>query len=258
MTETQESLVNIQTVEMTNLDVTQRPGYDPDNFEWKNALFSHPDGYPSKYGGYGNFGMEVDEQYIDKEMMHEDWPTLEQMQRVANNQTSLAVSSYGLTAYKAFQEEEGMTIVMLDERVFAPVNLQEVMQEAANIAMDEGSTEDAIPFLKGIIAAAFTGNFPVESILPFKDTFFRTGRHDMIRLYVENVCNTTVKGPEDSWKRLKDLGNTVKNLAISKNSYFVESKDETFSVLQRQILLEYIAHAWIRRSMPIQELDFLS
>ncbi len=258
MIDTIESLNSGENQEFSKLDVTKRPDYDPDSFEWKSAIFSHPEGYPSRFGEYGDYGQEIDDQYIDKEMQHEDWPTLEQMKRVANQKTSLAVSSYGLRVYRAFQDEEGMTIVMLDERVFGPVNLQEVMAEAANIAMDEGKTEDALPFLKGVVAAAYSGNFPVNYILPYQETFFRTGRNDMISLYVETVCKNTVKGPNESWQRLKSLGNSLKILPLSDKSYIAKSKDETFTPLQKQLLLEEIGHDWIRKSMPLSEIDFLT
>jgi hypothetical protein len=233
-------------------------GYDADTFEWKSGLFAHPDGYSAQYGSYGPFDLKPDRTVYDEAFRHEDWPTSNQLGRILEKPMTFAVSSYGMAVYRAYQQEEGMNIVMLDDRVFlGGTNLMDVMEEAAHIAMDEGRTEDTPPFLRGIVSAAYTANFADETLVKYQDVFMRTERHDMIREYVEQICRNTVKGPEGAWQRLKSLAHAVQALPTASRRVHFASEDAGLSDLHKQILLEDIGHAWVRKSMPIAEIDFL-
>jgi hypothetical protein len=216
-----------------------------------------PEGFcPARFGEYYDGDSAGDSTSIDEESKLEEWPTADQVARIESGQTSLRISSYGLATYRAFQEEQGIEIVLLDPRVYyAETDLADAMQEAARIAMDEGASENVAPFLRGIIGASTVGNRPGDFLAKYMDVFIESHNPDEIREYVERICEYTVKGTDRSKQTLKTLAHKIKDLRNCEDS----AGSRTEIILEGEIVhwLQTLGYAWIRRSMPVAEIDWL-
>lgn len=84
-------------------------------------------------------------------------------------------------------------------------------------------------------------------------TVMRSEDAEVIRPYVEFMNANTVKSSPDSKVFLKGMAEAVQRLRV-KGLY---RSDPGISPLDRQLLLEDIGHAWIRKGLPVAEIDWL-
>lgn len=89
----------------------------------------------------------------------------------------------------------------------------------------------------------------------YQEVFMRTETYDFIKKYVDYIINHTVKGPESAKVTLKELAHRVK--AVPVKSLYLYMNDPGLGEVQQQILLEDIGHGWIRKGMPVAEIDWL-
>lgn len=218
---------------------------------WVNGLEGEADGEPS-----------LEDVVVDNSYRYPDWPTPQAAQRMMADRlsagtymTTFGISSYGHTVYREFLQENPMDKVLLDPRVFLHgTSLIDVLSEAAHCAMDDEKPELVIPFLKGMIETASGGNFAGQKMRKYLNLAVRSNNYDVLRLYVDFINAQTVKGPEDSKETLKEMAHAVAELP--EQTYPIRQV-EGIDRFERQVLLEDIGHAWIRKSMPVAEIDWL-
>lgn len=201
----------------------------------------------------------ISEVATDEELLHEDWPPAKSARRMgchilgSDTENIEAVASYGYTVYRALlDEEKPVDAVYLDPRCFLPeTDLLDVLEQTVKCALDDSRDDLVKPTITGMIHTAQGGNFAGDKMRKYIDTVMSSGNADAIRVYVEFMNANTVKGLESSKAFLKRMAYAIQALP--------DNRDHTAGVdrLEKQILLEDVGHAWIRKSMPVAEIDWL-
>jgi hypothetical protein len=126
------------------------------------------------------------------------------------------------------------------------------LAEAINCAVDEGTSELSSILLLSMIRTAGPENFTDQRMRKYLDTIISTGNSETIRKYVDFMNANTVKGPDDSKEFLKRMAHAVLGMPL-------KARDNPTGIDrgERQVLLEDIGHAWIRKSMPTAEINWL-
>jgi hypothetical protein len=224
--------------------------------EFRSPLFS---AYPNELEGEA--GDVAGPNGIDPELQHEDWPNWQSARRAARHllgmeaETTWGVASYGYTVYRALQEEpEVPDAVYLDSRCFdTETDLLDVLKEAAECAIDDRNIDLVAPIVTGMIHTANLGNFAGGNMKKYLGTVMRSVDAKAIRIYVEFMNEHTPKHTVGSKDFLKHMAHAVQALPEKG----IHRDDPGLDRLDKQILLEDISHAWIRKAWPVAEIDWL-
>ncbi|HUC95624.1 MAG TPA: hypothetical protein VMR76_01540 [Candidatus Saccharimonadia bacterium] len=225
---------------------------------WKSELFSSwCNGSEGEADGF----IQVDPNGIDVGLKHEDWPTPQIAQRIFQEQlsgaeqVSLAIRSYGFRVYRDLLEEEGYENVYLHPAIFmSETNLLDILAEAIKCSVDEEHSELATTLVVSMINTARGGNFADKQMRKYLDVVMASNNFDAIRVYVDFMNDHTVKGPDDAKDFLKRMAHAVRDIPLKSPVV----SDTAIDRVKKQVLLEDIGHAWIRKSMPTAEIDWLA
>lgn len=201
----------------------------------------------------------ISEVTTDAELAHDDWPTNGSVRRMgrhilgSNSENIEAVASYGYTVYRALlEEEEPLDAVYLDPRCFLPeTDLIDVLEQTVKHALDDDRIDLVKPTVTGMVHTAQGDNFAGDKMRKYIDTIMSSGDLDAIKVYVEFMNANTIKSSESSKTFLKRIAHAIRELP--------DNPDRTTSIdrLNKQLLLEDVGHAWIRKAMPVAEIDWL-
>jgi hypothetical protein len=218
--------------------------------EFISDLFiSEPIGSEGEADGYPTL-VEVG---VDQGLQHKYWAT-EEAGRLLVGLESTGVASYGYTVYRDLLREQPMEAVYLDTRSFLrETDLLDVLEETAKTAIAYGNTELVAPIVKGMIDTAQTENFAGDRMRKYMPTVMHSGEIEAIRPYVDFMNVNTVKMLDESKDFLKQMAHSVQ--ALPEKGVHID--DKGLRRIDKQILLEDIGHAWIRKAMPIAEIDWL-
>jgi hypothetical protein len=148
-----------------------------------------------------------------------------------------------------------METVWLDDRMFfAGVDLADVLAEAAHCAIDEGSIEAVRPLFKGVIDAVSVYNFADIKLRKYLPLAIRSNDYEVIETYVDYMNSHTVKGPDDAKEFMKSMSHRIADLP---ETGLVRRDSPGLDRIQKQVILETIGQSWIRKSMPVAEIDWL-
>lgn len=211
-------------------------------------------------GTQGEAGRSLKEVIIDSVVRHPDWPTPAGAQRmvrrgmIEGDETMAGIYSYGYCVYREFLEEEPpIESVHLDPRVFLDdTDLIDVLAEAAYCAIDDGRAEFVLPFFNGMLDLALAQNFADHTMRKYLTMVMESGNIGVIKTYVKFINEHTVKGPDDSKEFLKKMAHSVAKLPVSNSLH-----PGGIGNIEKVELLESIGYAWIRKSMPVAEIDWL-
>ncbi len=222
-----------------------------EDLEFKSALFS-PEPYSDE--GEADGLPTLSEVGIDQELQHRNWQA-EKAGRQLVGLESEGVDSYGYTVYRDLLEEDELPdAVYLDPRCFLrETNLIDVLEAAANVAIDYEEIRMIAPIVKGMIHTAQSSHFSGDKMRKYMPTVMRSADINSIQPYVDFINGNTLKGLEESRDILKEMAHAVQALPEKG----VHRDDPGLRRLDKQILLENIGQAWIRKGMPIAEIDWL-
>jgi hypothetical protein len=104
-----------------------------------------------------------------------------------------------------------------------------------------------------MIHTAQLGNFAGETMKKYIGTVMRSVDVRAIRIYVEFMNEHTPKHTPGSKDFLRQMARAIQGLP-EKGMY---REGPGMDPLDKQVLLEDIGHAWIRKALPIAEIDWL-
>lgn len=227
---------------------------DVDEPVFRSELFS-----PQPFGSEGEAdGLpSLTEVGIDHELKHSNWNAEKAGRHLLGLQSeaSWGVASYGYTVYRELLDEtEPVEAVYLDPRCFLPeTDLLDVLEEAAKTAITYNDGHLVPPIVRGMIDTALAENSVGDKMRKYMPTVMLSGDIEAIRPYVDFINSHTVKGLEESKAFLAKMAHAVQALPVKG----VHMDDPGLNRVDKQVLLEDIGHAWIRKGMPVAEIDWL-
>jgi hypothetical protein len=201
-------------------------------------------------------GPTLEEIGIDLPMRHENWAA-EQAGRVllGAEEASMGIASYGYTVYRSLLEEPQIPdAVYLEPRCFLQeTDLLDVLEETVKIAVTYDHPELVTPIVRGMIDTAGTDNFAGDRMKKYMQTVLDSADVKATYLYVDFMNKNTVKFSQKSKEFLTHMAHAIQALPEKG----MHRSDPGMPRLDKQILLEEIGHAWIRKGMPVAEIDWL-
>lgn len=213
--------------------------------------------YQNENVGTATDFMKLDGQGVDIAVKDVNWPTPQGVQRIAQSEVdtgiSPALSSYGFAVYQEFKKLDPEADMYLDDRVFmSGTDLIEVLAEATACAVDDEREDLSSRLLEKTFEYARTTNFGREKMEDYSDFALNSGDLGVTQLYVRFMNDNLNKHLVESKKFMHKMAHTIRDLP---EKSFEEKKG--IDRFERQILLEEIGMAWIRKGMPVAEIDWL-
>lgn len=192
---------------------------------------------------------------VDTDLKHKDWPTKESAARMGQEEGSVspAISSYGYAVYREFLRLRPDVDPFLDTQVFAPdTDFIEVLQEAIACAVDDENKAASLKLTEKVLEYAANQNFGTDKMQEYLDFALDTRDPGVIALYVRYMNQNVTKGTDEAKDFMKSMAHGVRDIPI------VSFQDQDgLDRVVKQVLLEEIGQAWIRKSMPVAEIDWL-
>ena len=224
------------------------------SIEFKSDLFtSSPMGAEGEAGRSEDWGEESG--IADEALQHPNWPA-EQAGRLllglSSDNTSREVN-YGYTVYSALRAEENLDqSVYLDSRVFLDdTNLLNVMEEAIKCAASYDDKHLIPSLVKGMLDTAHTFHIQGREQQKYMKTIMESQSPKAISQYVRHMSVNTLKTSPDAKIFLKDMAHTIQTIpTVTRPKNGVTQTD-------KQVWLEEIGMAWIRKRWSKDDIDFL-
>lgn len=225
------------------------------DIDFKSDLFAK-----SPTGADGEAGQAEDWQdaadIADEVLQHSNWPAEEAgrlLLGLSSDSTSREVN-YGYSVYSALRAEETIDqAVYLDSRVFLDnTNLLNVMEEAIKCATAYNDKRLIQPLVKGMLDTAYTFHIQGRELEKYMETIIGTNSTDAITEYVQYMSINTLKTSPDAKVFLKQMAHSIQAMPIE-----VRRPHGNVSETDKQVWLEEIGMAWIRKRWSVTEIDFL-
>lgn len=192
---------------------------------------------------------------VDVDLKSSEWPTVAGLERIAQSEDQLgishAISSYGYSVYKEFQQLDPDTGMYLDDRVFMDgTRLIDVLVEATACAVDDERKDLSVRLLAKVFEYAEATNFGRDEMQDHLDFILDSKDFGMIAMYVRFMNDNLSRHLDKEF--MKRMADKVKGL----DERSAEHQDG-IDRLKKQDLLEDIGVAWIRKRMPVAEIDWL-
>lgn len=213
--------------------------------------------YDNGSGGSADGLPHIDSIGVDTDLKHKNWPTPAGARRIGKNtdgrEVTPAISSYGYATYIEFCELDTETDFYLDSRVFVPgTNFTDVLIEATACALDDEKPDVALRLTEKVLEYAGNANFADETMKDYFEFAMATKDDGVIASYVRFMNENITKGPTEAKEFMKKMAHTIQGMEVRG----FEAQDGMNGIV-KQILLEEIGQAWIRKAMPVAEIDWL-
>jgi hypothetical protein len=213
--------------------------------------------YQNENVGTATAFIDLDGQGVDIAYKHASWPTPQGINRISQNEgdpgISHALSSYGFAAYQEFKKLDSETDMYLDDRAFmSGTDLIEVLAEATACAVDDEREDLSSKLLEKTFEYAVQTNFGCEKMKDYSDFALNSGDIGVVQLYVRFMNQRLNKHLEEPKEFMHKMAHTI--LDLPEKSF---ENQRGIEAIDKQILLEEIGMAWIRRGMPVAEIDWL-
>lgn len=192
---------------------------------------------------------------VDIDLKQPEWPTPTGLERISQSEgesgISHAVSSYGYSVYKEFQQIDPEMDTYLDDRVFMDgTRLIDVLVEATACAIDDKRDDLSVRLLAKAFEYAEATNFGRDDMQDHVDFALGSKDSGVISMYV-NFMNENLSRHLDK-DFMKEMAHKVLNLD-ERNQEHQDGIDR----FKKHELLKEIGMAWIRKGMPVAEIDWL-